>query len=337
MCGIHALISPSTTNTSSLPEDELPPEIKQRLLARGPDHFGRVVRYASISSATINSSSSDDVGTGTCINSNTYTLRFTSSVLALRGDHVARQPLVANLASSSFSSDSSARPSNADSAAGTGLAGAESGSELRPGSGSVLCWNGEAWRVHVNSGHDGERCVRAGENDGEVVLGLLMAGIASVSSAGGAAAEDREQAVLNVLRGIEGPFAFVFFDEHAATVYFGRDRLGRRSLLSRALENGGLELCSVAGGDGKGWMEVEADGVYVLRLGTDRTPRRCGWMVGEDEGDFVSTTANPGGLLLSLECCCWGCRPARLTLLCSSRFPGSEGSTSRCPLVRVHR
>ncbi|KAL2267105.1 hypothetical protein VTJ83DRAFT_4382 [Remersonia thermophila] len=251
MCGIHALLSPSPP--SSIPE--LPPPLKHRLLARGPDHFGQVLCTATPGSTT-------------------WSLRFTSSVLALRGDHVARQPLVASWDGN--------------------VSSADPGSSA-PGSGSVLCWNGEAW--HVDGG---KRVVEAEENDGEVVLGRLVAAAAAAAAAAPAAsvsAAEREHAVLDVLRGIEGPFAFVFFDAASGSVFFGRDRLGRRSLLQRRPPSGGLELCSVAGEDGAGdgWTEVEADGVYVLRLGDgeDATPRRCGWVVAregaeEDAADFVS-------------------------------------------------
>jgi asparagine synthetase B (glutamine-hydrolysing) len=96
-------------------------------------------------------------------------------------------------------------------------------------------------------------------------------------------------AVLEVLRGIEGPFAFVYYDAGAGRVFFGRDRLGRRSLLMAPTEGGGLALCSVAGQTEEGWEEVEADGVYVVTLGVEATPERHDWVVGDGAADFVST------------------------------------------------
>ncbi|KAK4125569.1 hypothetical protein N657DRAFT_654199 [Parathielavia appendiculata] len=221
MCGIHATIAP----TPSLCDLGLPPELKRCLVARGPDHFGQVDRQQHI---PIDGSHDGPTETE-------WSLRFTSTVLALRGDHVARQPLT------------------------------------DPRTGSVLCWNGEAWRV------DG-RPVEAGENDGEVVFARLV-----TASSGGAAGVD---AVLEVLRGIEGPFAFVYYDASAGRVFFGRDRLGRRSLLTASM-GGGLALCSVAAPGEDGWREVEADGVYVVTVG-EVVPERHDWAVGDGAVDFVS-------------------------------------------------
>jgi asparagine synthetase B (glutamine-hydrolysing) len=261
MCGIHAILAP----TQSLPDLDLPPELKRCLVARGPDHFGQVDRQHTITT--------DDSTTAT-----EWSLRFTSTVLALRGDHVARQPL----------------------------------SDARTG--SVLCWNGEAWRV------DGRR-VEAGENDGEVVFARLVAASSSSSDGG-------VEAVLEVLRGIEGPFAFVYYDASAGRVFFGRDRLGRRSLLMAAV-GGGLALCSIAAPGEEGWREVEADGVYVVTVG-QTVPKRHDWVVGEGAADFVSTCGQS-----------WDFAPDRGGLSCQtystcSRSPALASSIGRCRLGAVH-
>lgn len=141
-------------------------------------------------------------------------LTFTSTVLSLRGDHVKEQPF----------EDSE--------------------------TGSVLCWNGEAWRV-------GGRLVQG--NDGEAVFALL--GNASSSETGSG------DAILDALRSIEGPFSFVYFDAPSQTLYYGRDRLGRRSLLlCRDDAEGSLVISSVAETCEDKWKEVEADGVYSVAL-----------------------------------------------------------------------
>lgn len=256
MCGIHAIL----TRSPSL--HDLPPELRRGLVARGPDHFGQVERRVA-------GGADGD-----------WSLRFTSTVLALRGDHVARQPLTA-----------------------------DAGADAR--SGSVLCWNGEAWRV-------GGRRVEAGENDGELVFASLLA----------AAAESGE-AVLDVLRGVEGPFAFVFYDAAAGTLFFGRDRLGRRSLLLAHARDGGMALCSITGGAGEEWREVEADGIYVVKPLDGAQPERRDWVVDEDAADFVSTL-----------CQLWTCAAGRGRLSCqtystSCRFLAWESSTRRCPLPVV--
>lgn len=183
----------------------------------------------------------------------------------------------------------------------------------------MLCWNGEAWRVG-----GGTRVVGAGENDGEVVFERLIIAAA-------AAAEGEEGPVVDVLRGIEGPFAFVFYDAVGGRVYFGRDRLGRRSLLLGGLEGGGVGLCSVAGEacGGEGWREVEADGIYVIKVGEVGGPRRRDWVVGEDADDFVSTLGR-------LRRCAFGRgRLSCQTYFTSCRSPASAGSTRRCRQVVV--
>jgi asparagine synthetase B (glutamine-hydrolysing) len=79
-------------------------------------------------------------------------------------------------------------------------------------------------------------------------------------------AADDVDAVLDVLRSIQGPFAFIYWDgRQDGNLFFGRDRLGRRSLLAQ----GGKQiflLSSVADSTESSWKEVEADGVYVMNL-----------------------------------------------------------------------
>lgn len=203
MCGIHAVIS-------SDPNYAISDDFKRRLCNRGPDHTAAVRSHITSGNATADS----------------IFLTFTSTVLALRGDHVAKQPLV------------------------------DETSE------SVLCWNGEAWKIQ------GE-LVRG--NDGEAVLNLLKE--ASRQSSSG-------DAVLDVLRSIEGPFAFIYFDKPARRLYYGRDRLGRRSLLVKQ----GIPFClsSLAETPTDGWVEVEADGCYSLKVdpngsATTLQPTRHDW------------------------------------------------------------
>ncbi|KAI5466315.1 asparagine synthase-domain-containing protein [Mariannaea sp. PMI_226] len=195
MCGIHAAISSS-------PDSPISPEVLRCLAKRGPDHTGTVQTQIT---------GRDDAQQAALY------LSFTSTVLALRGDHVAKQPLV-------------------DDAAG-----------------SVLCWNGEAWAIRG-------RPVQG--NDGEAVLALL-------AEASRSAATDPES-VLNALRSIEGPFAFIYFDKTAGRLYYGRDRLGRRSLLIKAGQP--FVLSSFAEDPSEAWKEVEADGCYMLQLDEGKLP-----------------------------------------------------------------
>lgn len=158
-----------------------------------------------------------------------FNLAFCSSVLSLRGDHVTRQPLCSDLASK-----------------------------------SILCWNGEAWKIKNQALIDKTR------NDGQTVFALLLAAAQGhhASRAEADASHDgpdiRGSLVLERLSTIAGPFAFVFWDALNARLYFGRDCLGRRSLLVKATEE--LLLISSVGDGSLGWHEVEADGIYCVDL-----------------------------------------------------------------------
>ena len=150
-------------------------------------------------------------------------LQLTATVLSLRGDHVAPQPLTC------------------------------------PSTGSALCWNGEAWRVAREE-------LSREKNDGEEVFKLLLD-----------AESEGVKGIARVLNSISGPFAFVFYDKPNGRVWFGRDCLGRRSLLRHQASverdgHDGIIIASVTDADKqKGWKEVEADGVYYIDLG-EATP-----------------------------------------------------------------
>ncbi|WQF77384.1 Putative asparagine synthase, rossmann-like alpha/beta/alpha sandwich, nucleophile aminohydrolase [Colletotrichum destructivum] len=206
MCGIHAVVSRDGFQS-------LPAATQTCLCNRGPDHLGEVQAQSK---------------TGGAGSENLF-LTFTSTVLALRGDHVTQQPF----------RDAS--------------------------SGSVLCWNGEAWKL-AGAPVQG--------NDGEAIFSLLTAA---------SSRDDAEDAVSDVLRSIQGPFAFVYFDAPASRLYYGRDRLGRRSLLLNQEE--GLRLSSVAESTSPAWTEVEADGIYVLNL--------VGWR-GDSSGSPFPRSWTPG-------------------------------------------
>ncbi len=223
MCGIHAVIS-STSQVHDL-------ELERRLRNRGPDHLGTVEARVEPGPAV---------------------LTFTSTVLALRGGHLTKQPF----------HDSRA--------------------------GSVLCWNGEAWKI-------GGRLVEG--NDGEALFGLLTkASASSLSSSPSPSPQDIRGSLLQVLRSIEGPFAFVYFDKPTGTLFFGRDRLGRRSLTTCCDDTmSSMILSSIAETSDPAWKEVEADGIYTIDMGSLPTndqltvplPIRHDWQVA-GTADMVS-------------------------------------------------
>ena len=134
-----------------------------------------------------------------------------ASVLALRGPSVVAQPL----------RDSS--------------------------SGSLLLWNGEAWKFRNKAIHG---------NDTEVILDAL---VKSCSTSFDKRQDDLHKvnqlavAIQDVLQAIEGPFAFVFYDGLSECVFYGRDVIGRRSLLVSNSRDDKFNI----------WREVETGGIFM--------------------------------------------------------------------------
>ena len=124
---------------------------------------------------------------------------------------------------------------------------------------SVLCWNGEAWSVSGDA-VDG--------NDSKIVFDLLL------KASSTRAASESKDAITQLLSNIRGPYAIVFYDAVNKHIYYGRDCLGRRSLLRKATSDGSLVLSSVCdNATGEAWAEVEADGIYFVDLNTAQTAK----------------------------------------------------------------
>jgi asparagine synthetase B (glutamine-hydrolysing) len=116
-------------------------------------------------------------------------------------------------------------------------------------SGCVLCWNGEAWKL---SGH------AVAGNDSIALFKILVQ--AALKS-------ERETGVLKILEQIRGPFSLVFYDGQSKMLYFGRDCLGRRSLLKTTTSTGTTIISSVCDLTLEtSWSEVEADGIHSCDL-----------------------------------------------------------------------
>lgn len=116
-----------------------------------------------------------------------------------------------------------------------------------------LCWNGEAWKL-------------AGKpvlgNDSTQVFSLLQNAFRSSSS-------EKillEQTISNTLASITGPYAFAYYDQASSVLFYGRDPLGRRALMYRFDDEGSFVLASVADASEPDWQEVEADGIYAVRI-----------------------------------------------------------------------
>lgn len=152
-------------------------------------------------------------------------LTFVSTALSLRGDYVQSQPLV------------------------------------DPESQSVLCWNGEAWKVA------GER---VNGNDAEHIFKLFVQAVKPLSARGDTTnSRNAVHRLTDVISNISGPFSFVFYDGFNSKLFFSRDCLGRRSLLQGFDETGSLKICSFCDGTPSSqFEEVDTNGVHAIDLST---------------------------------------------------------------------
>jgi asparagine synthetase B (glutamine-hydrolysing) len=131
-----------------------------------------------------------------------------------------------------------------------------------PISKSVFCWNGEAWKI-------------AGEpvrgNDTELIFRLLLevaSGTAMKKQAGiNTDQDDHLSELTNLISTISGPFSFVFYDGINSRLFFGRDCLGKRSLLQGFDENGSLKICSISDATSPmSFEEVDTNGFHMIDL-----------------------------------------------------------------------
>ncbi|MCJ1433933.1 hypothetical protein MMC27_003298 [Xylographa pallens] len=155
----------------------------------------------------------------------TLHLVFVSTVLSLRGNAIVEQPLVDK------------------------------------DSGSLLCWNGEAWSLDEEpiTGNDAQTVFDALLNTTEAFLpGREMQP---------GERELRVQAVLRIIGGLAGPFSFVFYDALSQQVFYGRDVIGRRSLLQSRSSPSVFMVSSISDWPAsENWTEVEAYGIQIINL-----------------------------------------------------------------------
>lgn len=150
-------------------------------------------------------------------------LTFLSTVLHLRGDIIVEQPLV------------------------------------EPTSGSILCWNGEAWKL------DGNAILG---NDAVAILDLLTK-CTNLSPNDLSRHEARKGSyktrVIDAFSRVVGPYAFVYYHAYSRLIFYGRDTLGRRSLLVNKLQNGSFVISSICDPDKpEEWVEVEPNSIHVM-------------------------------------------------------------------------
>ncbi|EFN83342.1 Asparagine synthetase domain-containing protein 1 [Harpegnathos saltator] len=82
--------------------------------------------------------------------------------------------------------------------------------------------------------------------------------------------------IISVLRKIEGPYSLIYYQKSSNILYFGRDIIGRHSLLLRIdNEANSLTLTSVASKKMKGIVEVPAIGIFAMNLNNSRINLTC--------------------------------------------------------------
>ena len=107
--------------------------------------------------------------------------------------------------------------------------------------GDILCWNGEIWKGLE---------IKDDENDGAKLLEALSS----------------TNKVWEVMERIEGPWAMVYYSARDGKVYYGRDCLGRRSLLRGQTEDGSVCLLSSIAVGSYSWGDDKVDGLWCIDL-----------------------------------------------------------------------
>ena len=126
--------------------------------------------------------------------------------------------------------------------------------------GSLFCWNGEAWKFKGKDVHG---------NDAKMIFHSLICQMKHAHNELNDPADQYELSaagIRDVLGSVDGPFSFVFYDARYQRIFYGRDSLGRRSLLQ--YEHGAEDflISSVQNGTHDGWQEIGASGISVVNL-----------------------------------------------------------------------
>lgn len=115
--------------------------------------------------------------------------------------------------------------------------------------GRLFLWNGEVFGGYQWS---------PAESDTSFLLGLLSLRLKHIDSA-----LDAMDAIMEVLRHVKGPFAFLLYtNQH---IFYGRDPFGRRSLLTCSCSDM-FAISSISSQYIQPWVEVPIGGLYCLAL-----------------------------------------------------------------------
>jgi len=159
--------------------------------------------------------------------------------------------------------------------------------------GSFFCWNGEAWKFNGQE---------LSGNDSQIVFAHLL------DAVNGSNMSSAHVKIIDALGQINGPYAFVFYDSRHKKLYFGRDCLGRRSLLRSSNARGDLLLSSVSDlSISDQWVEVEADGVNFIDFGQKTEGSSDQFLLHHIPYDFESFSEkdNPTIVILSTNSYLW--------------------------------
>ncbi|KAJ1913041.1 hypothetical protein H4219_005377 [Mycoemilia scoparia] len=121
----------------------------------------------------------------------------------------------------------------------------------------VFCWNGEIFDDPAIGIH---------ENDGKILFEKLQNALSVTTSS----SSETTQAILTVFENVRGPYAFIFYHERDNRLWFGRDCLGRRSLVWH-LPNEKFPVFNSCDDEQevdstKFWHEVKAKRIYSLDM-----------------------------------------------------------------------
>ena len=119
---------------------------------------------------------------------------------------------------------------------------------------NYLLWNGEIFSSNLIS-------VASNENDGLKLYEYLSK-------------TQNEEEIFEILSSIKGPYAFLYYDFKRKFIYFGRDRIGRRSLLinEKITENSvnlilsSVRVSQIDNQKQLEFNELKADGIYIIDL-----------------------------------------------------------------------
>ncbi|XP_014608843.1 PREDICTED: asparagine synthetase domain-containing protein CG17486 [Polistes canadensis] len=117
--------------------------------------------------------------------------------------------------------------------------------------GNILLWNGDVFSGSL------------AQNDTSDSITVLNAFSKSLN-------------ITNTLRHIQGPYSFIYFQKSSKLLYFGRDIIGRHSLLLQLNnEKSTLTITSVGGKCFQNILEVPAIGIFVINLSDVKINLTC--------------------------------------------------------------